>query len=224
MSGGRDLLGVESAPRKRGRPKGSTNRRAKDLKGLFDARYGGSAAQQSAQLCMVTPAELKAAGGSMARAQVAKAMTIVTAVRQAQDGLDDALRLVVKSALAELAADLPGTQGSELRDLVKTFIHRVKEGSSGFGLAQAMKMIADERAALLPYTDQRQPLAVEVAGQAAPAVIVMGGGLQQHQVQDRSTDIAGEFRVLDGEVAPLKSHDESQAVEDAGLFAPRATD
>lgn len=175
MTGGSDLLGAPvEAPRKRGRPKGATNRRAKDLKGIIDAKYGGSAAQQAAQLCMVTPAELKAAGGSMAKAQVNKALDLVQHVREAQDQRDQALRALVREEL-ETVADCLGEGGAALRQAVAGFIKRVREGST-FGLGQALDMITKERANLLPYTDMRQPLAVDVTSKGhAPSVLIMGG-------------------------------------------------
>lgn len=212
MSGGAELFGG-AAPTKRGpgRPKGSKNRRAADLKGFIDARYGGSAALQVAQLCLVTPAELKRAGGSMAKAQVTKAVDLVEHVREAQDGFDDRLRQVVREELRELAAEL--ADGGRVRDLVAGFLHRIREGSSRFGLKEAMDLIARERAALLPYTDQRQPLAVEQVGERAPAVVFMGAA----PIARAATEIIGEFEVIEPEVSRPKSHANSQATDFQGL-------
>lgn len=222
MSGGRDLAGGE---KRRGRPPGSKNRRAKDLKGFIDGRYGGSAAQQSAAVCMVTPGELKAAGGSMAKAQVSKALDLVHHVRDAKDRLDDELQAMVTFALELLLATYDHADTAKARRaLVDGFIDRVQHLGGEFGLAQAMKMIADERAALLPYTDQRQPLAIEASGAGfQPSVVFMAAAPGQHQVEG-DADIAGEFRVLDAQVSPLKSHGEGQALEPADLFAPEPTD
>jgi hypothetical protein len=150
MSGGRDLLGQPAAePRKRGRPKGSGNKRAKDLKGYVEARFGGSAAQQMAAACMVTPAEVRKAG-SVLKARIAKA--------------------------------------DELRQAI------------GCTLKEAFEILSRELAALAPYTDQRQPLAVEAVGDAfRPAVIVV--------------EKTGVLPVIEGEVSRPKSHDDPQGLE-----------
>lgn len=212
-----------AAAKRRGRPPGSGNKRAKDLQGFIAAKYGASAAQQSAALCMITPGELKAAGGSMAKAQVAKALDLVGYVRRAQDGLDEQLRELVRLAVRDLADEL--ANGGEVRDLVKGFLARVKEGTAGFGLVQAMKMIADERAALLPYTDQKQPLAVDLSGkmQVGPAVVFQlgAGAAQAMPVDAEFTEV---FEVAEGQVSQSMSHDESQAPELPGLLPAPPTD
>lgn len=95
-----DLLGGGSppAPRKRGRPKGSTNKRSGDFKAYIEALYGGTAAQQSAAFCMVTPRELRAARGNMAQARVNKALDLVARIKEAdktaQLGLVEAMRMI----------------------------------------------------------------------------------------------------------------------------------
>jgi hypothetical protein len=174
MSGGRDLLGQpEPERRKPGRPKGSTGKKAKDLKGYIEARFGGSAAQQMAAACMVTPAEVRRAGSVLA-ARVAKAQ--------------------------ELKDALGGTTT----------------------LKEAWDLLSKELAALAPYTDQRQPLAIEQVGDGfRPAVVFMGaapvGG------QGAPTDIAGEFRVIAPEVSSPKSHEGDQALDLPGLLPPDAS-
>ena len=84
--------------RKRGRPKGSTNKRTGDFKGYIEALYGGTAAQQSAAFCMVTPRELRAAKGNMAQARVDKALDLVRRIKAAdgaaQLGLVEAMRMI----------------------------------------------------------------------------------------------------------------------------------
>ena len=210
-------------PRPRGRPKGSKNRRAADLKGYIDTTYGGSAALQSARLCMVTPAELRAAGGSMVRAQVAKAEQLVAAVRESQKDADQVLRQVVREELAIFAAELREGEGAALRRAVDGFLGRVKEASSRFGLREALDMLARERAALLPYTDQRQPLAVDVTAKAEhPSVVIMGA----EPVAMAGAPALENAEVFEGvawEVARPKSHDEAQGLEPADLFGPGAS-
>lgn len=223
MVSGPDLLGATIEPRRRGRPKGSTNKRAKDLKGFIDSRYGASAAQQSAAVCMVTPAELKRAGGSMAKAQVAKAMDLVNHVREAQAEADTSLRRIVREELADLAATLGDYEtAAQLRAAVNKFIDRVKEGSAGFGLVAAMKMLADERAALLPYTDQRQPLAVDVTGVGGqPSVVIMGAAPAMASLGAEKTEV---FDGVFTEVSQLKSHADGEGLEIPGLLPAPATD
>ena len=225
MAGGDLLSGEAAGPRKRGRPKGSTNKRSKDLKGFIDARFGGSAAQQSAAMCMVTPAELKAAGGSMAKAQVGKALDLVEHVRRAQDGLDERLRQVVREVLKDLADELGEAKGRELQRLVTGAIGRIKEAGSGFGLAQALKLITDERAALMPYTDQKQPLAVEAVGDTwRPSVVVMGSPGAAPPMVATDVDFVEVFEGASDQVSPTKSHDEGQGVDLQGVLALPASD
>lgn len=225
MAGG-DLLGGEAAaPRKRGRPKGSVGKRTKDFKGFIEARYGGGAAQQSAAMCMITPAELRAAGNSMAKANVTKALDLVHHVRQAQDGLDAQLRQVVREALQELAAEMDEAQGRELRRLVNAAIGRIKEGGPTFGLRDALKLITDERAALMPYTDQKQPLAVEQVGDTwRPSVVVMGVPPSAPPMVAADADFVEVFEAASDEVSRPKSHDDGQAPELPGLPPPDASD
>lgn len=209
MAGGSDLLGAAVEPRKRGRPKGSTNKRAADLKGYIAARFGGSAAQQAAQLAMVTPAELKAAGGSMAKAQVNKALDLVKHVREAQDGRDEWLRRVIREELADLADLLP----EDVRQAVGKAVGRIREATAGFGLKEALDLIGKERAALLPYTDQRQPLAVDVTGmERAPSVVVMGMADAQG-VATMPIENADVFEGAYEVVSQPKSHEGQQALE-----------
>lgn len=211
MTGGEGL-------RKRGRPKGSKNRRAADLRGFIDVRYGGSAALQSAALCLVTPGELKAAGGSMAKAQVGKAIDLVNHVREGQAGQDEALRELVRLELRVLAAEL--ANGEKVKDLVNGFIGRVKEGAARFGIREALELIAKERAALLPYTDQKQPLAVEIGKGQAPSVVIMGAAPAEAQRSLENTEV---FEGVFTEVSRPKSHDDGQGPEIPQLFGPPAS-
>lgn len=219
------MTGEAKAPRlgskggRLGRPPGSHGKRSADLKGYIAARFGGSAAQQSAQLCMVTPAELKAAGGSMARAQVAKALDLVNHVREAQDGLNDRLRELVRAEVEFLLLDArEGATAREIRAGLAQAIRRAMDGAGGFGLREALKILADERAALLPYTDQRQPLAVDVTGKGmAPSVVIMGSGQGDGlpAIPVENTEVfEGAFEV----VSRAKSHDDTQALEAPDLF------
>lgn len=57
------LPGIEAgaAPRRRGRPKGATNRRAEDLIRMIGAVYGSTPGEQAARIGLVTPKEVRLA-------------------------------------------------------------------------------------------------------------------------------------------------------------------
>lgn len=60
-----------TAQRRRGRPPGVKNKRSLDLGRYIEAMFGGSTpGQQSAQLCLVTPADLKRAKAEARELQV----------------------------------------------------------------------------------------------------------------------------------------------------------
>lgn len=208
--------------RGRGRPKGSKNKRAGEFAAFVGARYGGSAAQQMAALVLISPAELRAAGGSMAKAQVAKAADLVEHVRRVQEDRDAWLRQVIREELEHLARETPGADRPELRQLVKGFLDRVREASAGFGLREALDMLAKERAALLPYTDKRQPQAIEAKGVGmAPSVVVQVEGLALMPADAEFVEV---FEPAPVQVAQSKSHGEGQGVELPGLLAPPPAD
>lgn len=220
MSGGGGAPKLGSKGGRLGRPPGATARRSKDLKGYVDARFGGSAAQQSAQLALVTPAELKAAGGSMAKAQVAKALDLVEHVRRAQEGRDAWLREVVREELRGLAGEL----GADLVKAMERAVKRISEAASGFGLKEALKLISDERAALLPYTDQRQPLAIDVAAKLDQSSVILLGAAPAELAGGPAVEKAEVFEGVFAEVAQSKSHAGPQPIEQARLFGPDAPD
>lgn len=212
------------APRKRGRPKGSTNKRPAQLQGFIAARYGATAAQQAAALCMVTPAELKAAGGSMAKAMVAKAADLVEIVRKAQAERDQEFRQVIRDEFERLLLDVKEVTAKELRQALDVSLKRVKEAGSGFSLREALELMNRERAALLPYTDQRQPQAVELSGKGmAPSVVLMGAA-PAGPLGLSSVEKAEVFDGAFSEVSPSKSHDDGDGVERLQLFGPPPAD
>nr|WP_313428984.1 hypothetical protein [Brevundimonas diminuta] len=69
------LPGVAPAPRRGpGRPKGSTNKRSGDLQKYVEAQFAGlTPGQQSAQIALVSAAELRAAKGDVMVAMAVKA-------------------------------------------------------------------------------------------------------------------------------------------------------
>lgn len=206
MTAGRDLVGgVPSAPRKRGRPPGSKNKRAADLKGWVEAKTGSSAAMQSAQLCLVTVAELKAAGGDHAQAVMAKAAGQVRAYQAEADGLDGDLRVRIGAIMADLVARAETAKAEAVLRMVSSAVERITAHAGRFSLADAVEAMAKERQALMPYTDQRQPQLVAMKGEGfAPVMVMVGGSPDQ---PEKSQQIQGPLVDVPFEVLQPKSHD-----------------
>jgi len=201
------LAGAGPAPKARGRPKGSRNKRAGDLVGFLDAKCGGTAALQLAQGCMVTVAEVKAAGGSLQRAELAKAGRLVDAFEAEAARLDQDLRSIVRQELARLVASAEGAKPDKVLSLVGQAVERMQDGRR-LGLAEALERMGEDRRALLPYTDQRQAQRVEVKDDRAPPVMVLVGGSPNagNAVQFQGPVIDVPFEVLQ-----VKSHDGEEA-------------
>lgn len=161
------------AARGRGRPKGSTNKRAKDLAGYVAAKFGGSAAQQMAAACMVTPKEILAAGGVL-QARVAKARELAEAI--------------------------------------------------GCKLPEAFAILSRELAALAPYTDKRQPLAVDVTGPGLAPSVVFQLGQVGGQAMPTDAEFVELFGPAEALVSQAMSHEESEAAEFVDVPEPPATD
>lgn len=172
---------------------------------------------------MVTPKELREAGGSMAQAQVNKALDLVRRTREAQQGLDEHLRGLVLDALEILIAQRPNADAKELRQFVAGFIERVKAAGGELTLGQALKLQADARADLLPYTDKKQPVAVEVDGGAGPSVVIMAADpVSFHQVAmggEAEADFIEVFPSEPRQVTDAKSRDDQQTLALPGLDA-----
>lgn len=202
MTGGRDLLGgVPAAPRKRGRPPGSKGKRAANLKAYVETVTGSTAAMQSARLCLVTVKELKAAGGDHAKAVMAKAAQHVAAFDAEAEKLDQDLRSLVRQELLLILLETRGTPDDDLAKAmdraVQGMINRFKAPGGRLTLRAAVEAIGEERRALMPYTDQRQPQVVHAKGEGfAPAVILMGT-VSAPQVEGKQGVIEGAaFEVL----------------------------
>lgn len=206
MTEGFDLVGAPAAPRPRGRPKGSRNKRARDLAAFVDVTCGGTAALQLAKGCMVTVAEVKAAGGSLQRAELAKARAMVEAFDREAETLDQDLRSIVRQELAALMQAVEGAKASAVAGLVAAAVDRMQSGRR-LDLRAALDRMAEDRRALLPYTDQKQAQKVEVKDTRSPPVMVLVGG---------SVDLPKVERfqgpVIEGlvEVSPSKSHDDDE--------------
>jgi hypothetical protein len=204
MTGGRDLVGgTSSAPRGRGRPKGSRNKRAADLKGWVEGVAGSTAAMQSAQLCLVTAKELARAGGDHARAVVAKAAGHVQAYQAEAERLDGGLRALVRAELADLVEQ---TGRDDFAKRIDAAIDRIEAHAGRFSLAQAVAAIAEERRALMPYTDQRQPQLVAMKGEGfAPVMVMVGGSPGQGEKVEQNQ---GPIIDVGFEVLQPRSHDD----------------
>jgi hypothetical protein len=202
MTAGRDLLGeTPGAPRRRGRPPGSKGKRAADLKAWVGSVAGSTAAMQSAQLCLVTVKELKAAGGDHAKAVVGKAVRHVQAYEAGAAGLDQALRDLIAQELRLVLAQAETAKEKAVMEMVGRAVERITAHAGRFTLAQAIDAIAEERRALMPYTDQRQPQVVQAKVDGfAPAVVIVGGG-GPHIEQNQGVIEGAAFEVL-----PTMSH------------------
>lgn len=203
--------GGGEAPRKRGRPKGSTGKRAGDLKAYVEAVTGSTAAMQSARLCLVTAKELKAAGGDHSKAVMAKAAGHVAAYEAQANRLDDGIRGLIRRELLLLLDDIDGAKEKAVLGMVAKAVEALKVHAGGLTLRQAVEMMADERRALMPFTDQKQPQIVHAKGEGfAPSVVVIGGGLGPAPQSE------GNQGVIDAsffEVTGLVSHDPEKTVE-----------
>lgn len=225
MAGGSELPGIAApAARRRGRPPGATNKRSKDLAGYFAATFGASAAQQSAALCMVTRGELRAAGGSMAQAMVSKAADLVELVRRAQAGRDETFRETIREEFERLLLDVREVTGRELRQAMDVALKRVREAGGGFSLREAMELLSKERAALLPYTDKRQPLAIDVAGEGLAPSVVFQLGQVGGQAMPTDAEFVELFGPAEALVSQPMSHDDSEAAEFVDVPTAPATD
>jgi hypothetical protein len=209
MTAGRDLVGgVPAAPRRRGRPPGSKNKRAADLKGWVEGVAGSSAAMQSAQLCLVTTRELVKAGGDHAKAVMAKAAGHVEAYQAAAERLDGGLRAMVRAELADL---VEASGRDDFAKRIDAAIDRISAHAGRFTLRQAVEALAEERRALMPYTDQRQPQMHAIKGEGfAPAMVFVGGMVEPEKVLQNQGDVID----VGFEVLQPKSHDGEEAEQD----------
>ncbi|MBX9708034.1 MAG: hypothetical protein K2X61_08905 [Caulobacteraceae bacterium] len=205
MTAGRDLVGgVPAAPRRRGRPPGSKNKRAADLKGWVEGVAGSTAAMQSAQLCLVTTRELAKAGGDHAKAVMAKAAGHVRAYEEAATALDGGLDARIRAIMADLVERAPGASSKALIQMVAQAVEGIRVNAGRFTLAQAVEAIAEERRALMPYTDQRQPQLVLAKGEGfAPVMVFQGGDASPEKAQQNQGDVID----VGFEVLQPKSHD-----------------
>ena len=65
------LTSESPLPRRRGRPRGSSNKRSMDLAKYVAAQFGSTPGQQMAELAMVTPAQVKRARAEAAELGIA---------------------------------------------------------------------------------------------------------------------------------------------------------
>lgn len=211
MTDGFALAGAGPAPKARGRPKGSRNKRAADLVGFLDAKCGGTAALQLAQGCMVTTAEVKAAG-SLQAAELAKARRMVEAFEAERAKLDQDLRSIVREELDRLTAAFQVVSGLEKAKvaltMVEAAIDRMQLAGGRLTLEGALDRMGEDRRALLPYTDQKQAQRVEVDDKRAPPVMVLVGG---SPTMGNPVQLQGPVIDVPFEVLQPKSHDDEEA-------------
>lgn len=209
MTDGFALAGAGPAPKRRGRPPGSTNKRAKDLVGFLDAKCGGSAALQLAQGCMVTVAEVKAAGGSLQKAELAKARRLVEAFEAERERLAGQYRDLVRAVLLEVFEEVATAEAAQVKSIVLKNLRLISGPGGALTLRDALDRMAEDRRALLPYTDQRQAQQVNVKGDGfAPVMVFMGGepGQIEKPQQKQGLIEGAAFEVLQP-----KSHGEQEA-------------
>ncbi len=206
MGEGFALAAGAAAPRPRGRPKGSRNKRPRDLAGYVDATCGGSAALQLAKGCMVTLAEVKAAGSAEA-AELAKARRRVEAFEAEAAKLDQDLRSIVRQELATLVELVEGAKPAAALAMVRQAVERMQDGRR-LGLLGALDRMAEDRRALLPYTDQKQAQKVELKSDAFVPIMILDTGSRAPQ-----KDVENQGPLID--VTPIgshpKAHDDEQA-------------
>lgn len=205
MTDGLALVGAGPAPKPRGRPKGAKNKRTADLVGYLDARCGGSAALQLAQGCMVTTAEVKAEGGSLQRAELAKARRMVEAFEAERERMDASYRAVAWEVLEGVFAQAAGlANAEEVRKLVAKAIPKIMGPGGSLTLRDALDRMGEDRRALLPYTDQKQAQRVELKDDRVPPVMVLVGGSPH---LEKTQQIQGPVLDVPFEVLQPESHD-----------------
>lgn len=209
MTEGFALAGAGPAPKRRGRPPGSKNRRAKDLAGFVDATCGGSAALQIARGCMVTVAEAKAAGGDLAKAEVAKARRRVEAFEAERARMDGQLRDVVRDVLEACFEQAAGLENrDEVKKLVGAAVRRIEAASGGsLTLRDALDQMAEDRRALLPYTDQKQAQKVDVKASGFAPIMILDTGSSPAQIAEQ---FQGPLIDVTPQVSRPKSHDDEE--------------
>lgn len=209
MTGGADLLGGAQEKRRPGRPKGSKTRakQAKDLSDYLGVVAGGSTALQLAKFALVTPAMVKAAGGSVGQAYVDQAVDLSRRAREADQLLAGEVEALILKCQERLDLGGKGVWAA-----VDAIVARIQRRADPLPFAAAFELLAKARADLLPYTDQRQPQKVDVAVKDAPppVAIFMGGGGEAQTLAAQGFGpmlIPGEAH----EVSSPRSHGEPEA-------------
>lgn len=125
------------------------------------------------------------------------------------------------SAVQQMAALVMVTPG-EVRQAGSVMAARVEKARElgaalGIKTAEAWKLISAELQALAPYTDKRQPQAIEAKGVGmSPSVVVQVEGLALMPADAEFVEV---FQPAPEQVAQSKSHEEAQPAEFADLLA-----
>lgn len=207
MTDGFALAPGAAPQRRRGRPPGSKNRRATDLASFMDVTAGGSTALLIAKRSVPTLADVRAAGGDVFEADVALAARAVAAFEAERERRTGRLRDLVREELEACFAQAAQLENAkEVAKLVSKAVARIEDASGGgFTLRAALDAQAENRRALLPYTDQRQAQKVELKADGfAPVMILDTGGAPPVQNVEQ---FQGPLIDVTPKVSHHKSHD-----------------
>ncbi|MBO9502032.1 hypothetical protein [Brevundimonas sp. A19_0] len=207
MTGGLALTGGADAPKRRGRPKGSRNRRAADLAAYVEVKTGGTAALHLAKSCLPTVADVRRAGSPI-EAEMALARRRVEAAQAEAERLDGGLRQLVRDQLADLVEGLERGTVDNLGKRLEALLDGWAVHAGKMTLAQAFAAVKAEQVALLPYTDQKQPQKVEVKDdRPLPVLMLVGGSGGPAAAAPESVENQGASFALIEQVAQDRSHD-----------------
>ena len=176
-------LAMTPVKRRRGRPPGAKNRRSLDLARYVEAQFGGmTPGQQAAQLCLVSPKDLRQA---KARAAELQKLALLGAHLPADPMV---LAMVVK------AADLALALGCDRRD-AWLLLQKEREGLMPY--VHQRQAQADTKSAATPATVFMVP-----EGESGPAQALDLG-------DDDAIEFADDFGRDARQVSPSKSHNDT---------------
>lgn len=184
--------------RRRGRPPGARNKRSVDLARYVAAMFGGmTPGQQAAELALVTPKDLR----------TAKAEAIALNA--------EAERLLGQAKAADAELSWYGFIDPTLPPLMLAMTVKASKLARALGCSRrdAWMLLEKERADLMPFVHQKQPMAEVVKpGQLPTMFVVSERDIEQATlgapVDQDELDLLEDFRTPGGEVGPDKSDDQ----------------